>query len=221
MKDFKAVLVALNLINASTHLVEFFLVGVASVTRPFGILLAASLLTSYILKNLEDKKTHLIFNFSKYLIICAFLPALYLKFLFAKFGSPFAFFSVQGMWGREAADPMSTVALYIVPMLTLQSRPLVDYFDFLVFISFLLILILGTKKLKTSYWIYSMLVILIPASTGTLSSIPRYALSAIGVFILIGNYITLHPKLKPVLFTGFLALQVFLLVRFINGYWAG
>ena len=199
----------------------FFLAGVASVTRPFGILLIISLLTSYVFCNLKGSISQLLFSVLKYLLLCTFLPFLYFQFLSLKFGSPLIFFSVQSMWGREAADPISTFLRYIIPILTLQSRPLMDYFDILVFASFLLVLILGAKKLKTAYWIYSMLVILIPASTGTLSSIPRYSLSSIGVFILIANYVTLHPKFKPVLFTGFLAVQVFLLVRFINGYWAG
>lgn len=203
------------------YTLAFFLTSVSAVTRPFGILLAVALLTAYLISNIKYKNPIIFLDFSKHFLTAVFLPVIYLTFLLFKFQSPLTFFSVQGLWGREASDPISTIFSYIVPILTLEKRPLLDYLELFIFLSFLTILILGTKKIKTGYWIYSMLVILIPASTGTLSSIPRYAISSIGVFMLIGDYLTSHPKLRPFIFTGFLTLQILLLARFINGYWAG
>ncbi|MBI2327516.1 hypothetical protein HYU92_04320 [Candidatus Curtissbacteria bacterium] len=152
------------------------------------------------------------------------IPALfglviYSLYLFSKLNDPFKYLTSQTFWQRSISDPISTITSYIWATLVGEARPFNDYFDLFLTLSFLIILIAGVKKISSSLWIFSMLVILIPASTGTLTSMPRYLLSSLGVFIIVGSYLTLWPRLKIALWAISLAVQAILATRFITGYW--
>ena len=189
----------------------------ASLTRLFGIFLAISIAYSYF--------ANIKFKFNKIdarmlHIVVAFLGlAVYSLYLFANFNSPLKFLSVQSLWERSINDPFSTIFSYIWSLLTWQARPLNDYFDLFLTLIFLVILIAGIRKISSSLWIFSLLVILIPASTGTLTSMPRYLLASLGTFVIIGQYLETKPKLRLIIWTVLLTLQAILAVKFVNGYW--
>ncbi len=200
------------------YLLASIAVNLASITRTFGILLGISMIYSYMannnfsLKRVDKKLIAVLSGF--------FTFALYLLLLKFHQGDPLRFMNVQSLWQRSFTDPISTVASYIVSIIRLENRPIIDYLDLGLTLFFTLVLITGRRKIPSSLWIFSFLVILLPAATGTLTSMPRYMLSALGAFIIIGDFLERNPNYKMGYWAISLLLQIFLAVRFINGYWA-
>lgn len=142
---------------------------------------------------------------------------LYSFYLFLKFGDPFYFSTVESVWHRSFVNPVATMFSYFT--VNPFAKPFNDYLDITVTLGFLAILLIGFKKIPKSWWFYSLLVILLPASTGTLTSMPRYALSAFPVFILIAIYLENKTILKITVWGIFLIAQISLAILFVNGYW--
>lgn len=205
------------MLNRRNFLTAAIVVSLASLTRPVGITLAIALFYSYF--------TQIKFNIRKidkrvlYLLPSLFGFAVYSIYLWSKTNDPLRFLSVQSIWNRSVSDPISTIFSYFWAYLVRETRPVNDYFDLVVALIFLAILIIGRRKIPSSLWIFSVLVILIPASSQTLTSMPRYALSSLGAFTIVSKYLEEKPALKIPLWASMLTLQAFLLVRFINGYW--
>ena len=204
-------------LNNRKFLLASIAASVASLTRSVGVFLAVSIAYSYFAK--------MKFQFRKiswqllHIMVAFFGVILYGLYLFANFNAPLKFISVQSAWERQVSDPISTIFSYIWTVFIGERRPVNDYFDLLLTLLFLTILTVGVRKISSSLWIFSMLVILIPASTGTLTSMPRYLLASLGVFVILGQYLDNKPKFRFVIWTVFLTLQAILAVRFINGYW--
>lgn len=200
---------------------RFLIAGIAaslsSVTRLAGVSLVICIFYAYFaslqmnIRKVNQKILHLapsIFGISIYCI-----------YLFSKLDDPLKFITSQNLWERTVTDPISTVLSYLWAIITLEKRPFNDYLDLILTLLFLSVLVLGIKKISSSLWIFSILVILIPASTGTLTSMPRYLLSSLGVFIILGKYLSVRPRLKVIIWAISLFAQSILAVRFINGYW--
>lgn len=191
--------------------------SLASITRPTGAALIISVFYSYFATQLKIGK--LIDRKFLHIVPATFGLIVYSLYLFGKLNDPFKYLTSQTLWERVVTDPISTITSYIWAIWAGEARPINDYFDLFLTLLFVTILILGTKKIASSLWIFSMLVILIPASTGTLTSMPRYLLSSLGVFIILGKYLQDKPRLKITLWAISLAAQAILAVRFINGHW--
>lgn len=189
----------------------------ASITRLTGIVLTISIAYSYLsqFKFRLKKIDHGILL----VLLSASGLILYSLFLYTAYGDPFKYLSAQGFWQRQITDPISTHLSYIIPMLTGNRRPLNDYFDLAVTLLFLTILILGRKKIPSSLWIFSVLVILIPASSGTLTSMPRYVLASLGAYIILGQYFQNRRNLRIFIWSISLFAQAILAALFVNGYW--
>lgn len=142
---------------------------------------------------------------------------LYSLYLYLRFGDPFYFSTVESVWHRSFVNPVTTIYSYLA--VNTFAKPFNDYLDIAATLGFLVILGLGFRKIPKAWWIYSLLVVLLPASTGTLTSMPRYVLSAFPVFILLGIYLKDRQVLKMITWGAFLILQVALAVLFVNGYW--
>lgn len=200
---------------------RFFLsaifVSFASLTRFVGVALIISVFYNYfssISYKLRNVSTKILVPFTGIAGIFA-----YATLLFYRTNDPFKFITVQSLWQRSLNDPVSTIISYFWTFLTNASLPPDQYFDLGATLLFLSVLILGIKKISSSLWIFSVLVILIPASSGTLTSLPRYALGSLGAFIIVGSFLEDHPNLKLPLWAVALFLQVLFAVRFINGFW--
>lgn len=204
-------------LNRHSYLASSVSASLASLARPVGIILTLSLFYSYFaqikfdVRKIDKKFLHLIPS--------VFGFAIYVIYLWSKTNDPLRFLSVQSIWNRNVTDPISTILSYFWAYLVGEVRPVNDYFDLATTLIFLVILIAGRRKIPSSLWIFSVLVILIPAASGTLTSMPRYVLSSLGAFIIIGKYLEEKPALKIPLWASMLFAQAFLLVRFINGYW--
>ena len=208
---------AFYFLNKKRFLLASLAVSFASLTRLVGASLIISVVYCYLstvnlnLKKLDRNLLHV--------SVAAFGFAAYVIFLFAKLNDPFKFLTSQISWERSITDPISTIISYFWAIATGEFRPVNDYFDLSLTVLFLTVLILGIKKIPSSMWIFSMLVILIPSSTGTLTSMPRYLLSSLGAFIVIGKFLEGKPRLKIAVWSISLIVQSILAVRFINGHW--
>lgn len=204
-------------LSKRAYLVAAISSSLASLTRPLGIILIIPLFYGYFahrqfhLKRVDRKLLHI--------FIALFGFAVYSLYLFAHFNDPVKFLSIQSSWERQVTDPISNLISYLWAFLRGESRPFNDYSDFGLTILFLVILILGIKRIPATWWIFSMLVILIPVSGGTLTSMPRYLLSTLGAFIILGQYLEKHPNLKLPLWTISLVAQAVAAIRFISGFW--
>src|SRR3989338_7497648 len=204
-------------INQKKILQAALVIIFASLTRSIGMALILSLVYNYFssisftIKNVSKKVL--------YLLPITLGAALYITYLFYKLNNPFGFISVQTLWLRNINDPISTIIGNVWIIFTNPNAPFDQYTDLLITLIFLSLLIFGVRKISSSLWIFSMLVILIPASTGTLTSMPRYVLASLGVFVILGQLLEENPHLKLPLWATSLFLQAIFATRFISGYW--
>lgn len=198
------------------YLIASLAINLSSLTRLLGAALVLSFFYKYFshLNSAKIKFDHQIL----YPLLSALGIIVYSIYLMIEVGNPFEFASVQALWGREIADPVTTILAYSWSFM-FGIKPFMDYLDFSLTVLFLTVLIAGRKKISSSLWIFSMLAILIPASSSTLTSMPRYLLSSIGAFIIVGKYLEEKPFLKKPIWAISLALQVILYTRFLNGFW--
>lgn len=194
-----------------------FIIILASLTRFIGIFLIVSLFYTFF-ASIKFKASKLNATFVGLFI--SFFGVFIFAIMTKMAGGHFLQFLLsQSFWQRQPSDPLSTIFSYMWSFVTLQHRPPNDYLDFALSVAFIGLLIWGKRKIPSSLWIFSTLAILIPASTGTLSSIPRYGLASLGSFVIIGKTLESYPKLKVPFWTASLLLQAVLAILFINGYW--
>jgi len=211
------VVLAFRFLNEKKFLFASVCASLASLTRLVGVLLTISIVYSYLanikfnLRKMDKYTLHIIISFFGFTVYCLYL--------FAKFRDPFKFLTSQSFWQRQISDPVSTIAFYIWRVATEGSLPLNVYFDLGLTLLFLTLLVFGIKKIPSSLWIFSTLVILIPASSGTLTSMPRYLLSSLGTFIILGIFFENKFALRVCIWTASLIAQAILATLFVNGYW--
>ncbi|MEX2028836.1 MAG: hypothetical protein WD988_05045 [Candidatus Curtissbacteria bacterium] len=183
----------------------------AGATRLVGIFLIIPFIWAYIksVKKIDLKILLLPLSISGFI--------LYSLYLYLKFGDPLYFSTVQSVWHRSYVNPISTIWSYIT--VSPFNKPFNDYLDVASTLGFLLILAFGFKRIPRSWWLFSLFAILLPASTGTLTSMPRYVLAAFPVFILMGIYLKDRTALKAITWGIFLTMQTALAILFVNGFW--
>ncbi len=198
---------------------RFFWAGaaasLAAITRVVGVFLVFAIIWSY-LQSID-------FDFKKinYKILAIPLSitsiAAYCAYLYHNFKDPFYFFSVQQTWHRSLTNPFITIYSYLSQ--NLASKPFNDYLDVAVTVLFLILLVWGVKKIPIGWWLFATLTIVIPASTSTLTSMPRYALSSVPTFIIMADLLKNNQLLQILIWGSFLVIQVALAIMFVNGYW--
>ena len=196
------------------YLKAALLVGLASLTRLVGIALSLSVAlefakeTSWNFKKISNKLLIIFVSLVPFLAYCAYL--------FNKFKDPFYFLTVQSTWHRQLTNPAQTVYEYISTVQ--RNKPFNDNLDVFLTLFFIVVLVLGRKKISVSLWIFSALAILIPSASGTLTSMPRYLLASLGVFIILGSYLE-AKKIKYLVWSASLLGQIALTIMFVNGHW--
>jgi len=78
-------------------------------------------------------------------------------------------------------------------------------------------LVVFFRKMRLSYWIFSVSALLLGTLTGTFSSMPRYVLISI-IFLLPSLIIQFRKYVRPFVFAS-IGLGVYLVMLFIRGYW--
>ena len=218
--------------------------GIASATRIVGIFvmvgLALGILITIVINLLETKKKVIkviasqFFKLSvneKTSLFCIALGALgmlgYMLYLWYTFNDPLYFAHVQSEFGAGREERLVLLpqtlwrGLKIIMSVPLDIRFL-TYFQELFFTCLVLMgLLVGFRKkvvMPYSWLIYALLAVLLPTTTGTLSSMPRYVLVAFPFFVILAQLQL--PKLARYTIYGISgALLLWNTMVFIQGYW--
>ena len=150
----------------------------------------------------------------------------YMFYLQLNFGDALFFWHAQPVFGaaREGGRiilPPQVLWRYI-KILTSVSPGQLSFFipltELVSTVSAVMILIFARRKnIRTSYLIYSWPSLVLPALTGTLSSMPRYVLIIFPVFIYLG--LIKHKSIKLLLLYAFFLLLITFTVLFTRGHW--
>ncbi len=203
------------------------LAALASATRIFGLLLLPVFIVELYLK---VKSKEILFRseqFTKAIIGILLAPVgalLYMLYLRFEFDNPLYFLTSQPFFGAERVSSglvllPQVLFRYFKIFLTVPFNTLPFLNAFLEFIFTLIpltLLILLFKKIRLSYFIFILGSLILPTLTGTLSSMPRYALVLFLIMPLLVKFSGQYFKLVAV---SFIILQIILVSLFVRGYW--
>lgn len=205
-----------------------FLGALASATRIVGIFLLLALFIEFYIQRIKGKKlkSGLLNEFKRGagIFLIPFGLVSYMVYLGNIVGDSLAFIHSQPAFGanRSGSEIIllpQVIFRYVKIFLTVPSAnydfwiAVLEFFSFAIVIGSLLIF---WKKIRMSYLIFSLLAIIAPTLTGTLSSMPRYILVAFPVFIMLGS---LENKLVRFLLLSIsLILLTVLTALFTRGY---
>jgi hypothetical protein len=135
-------------------------------------------------------------------------------------GDPLAFSHVQSHWGRHFAPPWVAFYNSIHIMSTSSSAVTIvnQFFELSFTLLMIGILIAGIRRLRPSYSIYMALSILIPMSTASLMSMPRFALVLFPMFAVMALWGE-RPTVHNAIVSFSLPLLGLYTVLFANWYW--
>lgn len=190
---------------------NFFLAGLialaAALTRPPGFLLFLPLLMEFIVA----KRKRAIFLVS--LLLPLLGPLIYFSFHALWYGNFFAFFTVEDAWGRAFVFNASHFEI-------LSRAGWVNIgMDIFFLLSGMVSALFVAGKVRLSYGIYMLAMILLALGTGTLLSIGRFVLVLFPMYLLFSRFQNTYLKLG-IAFASILLLAFYTLL-FVNGYWAG
>ncbi len=204
---------------------KWWLAGVlgclASATRLIGIILLLALIIEW--KEQIKKKRYL--KDLSWLILIPLGLFSYMSYLWKNVQDPLFFFHAQPAFGANRSGGR-LVLIYQVIWRYLKiffTVPVKSYdfwiaiLEFVMAISFLYLAIISYFKVRKSYGLFSILIIILPTLTGTFSSIPRYVLPAFSVFILIGCI--KNNKIYNTVVVLSLLLSIILTALFTRGWW--
>lgn len=199
--------------------------------RPNGILLAIPFAIEYLMFfkdfGLRNWKSFLKENY-RTLLTPAAAPlgtCAYFSFLYFTTGNFFAYFEAIEWWGRKSISLWNFLQLTWDRLIHFQELPLHGFYnskiDFTFGLIFLLSILIFGKKLRPSYALYSLAIILLPQLNGQTMSLTRYLSVSFPHFILLGILSRKKPlvgwlvSLVSILFLSIFALQAY------NWYWVG
>lgn len=148
--------------------------------------------------------------------------ASYMTYLALTVGNPLAFFSAQADWGKaNPTSPVTTLINYFTALTTEFSfdlTHLVVWIEVLVTLSlwYLLYLTIRKKLYPPAYLVYCFGNLAMPLLTGSLGSMPRFALAS---FPLLAVIPTLPPPSRRLLSFLMLLAGMIGTILFIRGYW--
>lgn len=222
-------LVVLSLLFArkKQYLLAGIFAAIASATRVTGILLWPVLLIE-LYQDLRDKelrvKTAAFFKALTGLILTPLGLVLYMFFLKFQYNNPLYFLTAQPAFGAQrSAEPfvlLPQVLFRYAKMMVSVPVASLQYLNVILELSFTLIplalLVLLYKRIRLSYLFFMTACLLVPTLTGTLSSMPRYALMG---FLLLPVVAQVSQKHFKLLIGILILLQIILVSLFVRGYW--
>lgn len=216
---------------------HFFLASIfamlSSLTKIQGVFLIIPFLFSFIeLKG--NGKLRLKMNFKNLLL--SFSPIygilIYAGYLFITYGDPFYFYHTQEAFGaNRTSQNIVFLPQVLFRYLKIFTTAQVNFqywialLEFLIFSVVLAVLIFELFRLiknkrmqlnELSINLYSISVLILPTLTGTLSSIPRYALVSFGFFFTLAKIKNITYKILLVII--FAVMHIILFVSFIKGF---
>jgi len=215
--------------------------GLAAATRLVGIFLIPALLLELLQQNMASNKslrtqlysTQFYIQFFKknlkqiMIILLSSLGLLsYMAYLQLNFNDPLYFFHVQSEFGGGRQESLvvlpQVVWRYLKIFITYRPFDL-KYFVFVQEFVFTTLAYLGVllaaKKVRWSWTIFSLFAITLPTLTGTFSSMPRYVLVALPLFVLAGTYLSKKSKIWLFFLVASGLLLLCNTILFIQGYW--
>jgi hypothetical protein len=198
----------------------------AALTRVEGVLMAVPFLIEWGIALYESRGEWFkwpVDTVVKPLIGIALMPlglASYMAYLWVLRGDPLYFSHVQAHWDRYLAPPWVSFE-HSIRMITGNYAPQ-TVADQLLEVTFtvlmLAVLVLGFRRLRPSYIAYMAISILVPLSTSSLMSMPRFALVLFPMFVLFGLW-GAKPTVHNIIVAFSLPLLGLFTVLFADWYW--
>ncbi len=211
--------------NKDKFIIAGIFAALSSATKVQGSLLFLYLLIELIYRYKDGvlKKTEVVLKGVISLILSLTGIASYMFYLGKHFGNPIYFLTSQPAFGAARSSlPIITLPQvfyrYIKMLITVNPGNISFWNSLLeltVTVVLVGVLIYSFKKIKFSYWVFVLLAVIMPTLTGTLSSMPRYALLAFPLFPLAAKF---NKGFKYIIIAQVL-LGVILTALFIRGYW--
>ncbi|HYZ17031.1 MAG TPA: mannosyltransferase family protein, partial [Candidatus Acidoferrum sp.] len=198
----------------------------AALTRSEGVLLAAPFAIEWIVAAREggwEFFRYWLANVVRPLAGITLVPlglACYMGYLWVLQGDPLLFSHVQRHWGRELAPPWVSVinAFHKIAHSHAQQTVSTQVQELAFTALMIAVLLIGIRRLRPSYTVYMALSILVPMSTSSLMSMPRFALVLFPMFALFGLWGS-----RPAINNAYVAFSLPLLglftVLFADWYW--
>lgn len=203
----------------------------STLTRLAGISLILGLLLEWYIQNKDLVKEKGKF-LTKFLV--SIFPALllnicgliiYMLYLKIYHDDPFLFQKSLSAWNQENfVTPLQVLYRYLKIFLSVSPKLLIFWIALLEFVSFISYFILGIyifKKIRSSYGLYMLTMILLVSFTGTLAGTPRYLLHTFPAFLGLAIIFEKYKKLKIILYLLGLILGLILTGLFTRGYFVG
>jgi len=167
----------------------------ASLTRVVGIFLGLALLIEWLIKKGSWSIKGII-----YFIVSIFGFLSYLLFLKVNFNNPWLFIKSLSLWEKNKFILFPQTFWRYLKMLTMINLGWDKYYlvvlELIAACLFLYLLIISFRKIKWSYFIFSCGCFLLPLSTGTFSSLPRYVLILFPLFIILAELLHKNKSLN-------------------------
>lgn len=208
---------SIYLLRKQKFLLASFVIAVATATRLAGLFLIAV----YLIEVYKSNKK----NNYLWILLTPLGILIYMYFLHQNFGNAFYFFGSAGEFGT-GRDVTKIVLfpqiIYRYIKMFLSINPLSLSFlnitlEFIFTLLPLVYLITLFKKMRFSYWIFSLFTLLIGTLNGTFTSMPRYIIPSM---MFMFPYIAMQQKInfrKIAIFSGLL--MIVLAMMFVRGYW--
>jgi hypothetical protein len=193
----------------------------ASMTRPTGIALMPAMAAGVLWNSWQGRTRPRAAMLGLLLIPVGLL--LFMLILYVKVGDPLAFVAAHGAWGRSSAPPHRAVVAALSAMDWSLPRDLVRTITFLDAASALLFLALPLLlfgRCDPALPIYSLLLILVPLSTGSVKSMMRLESVAFPAFFALARLGANRTADRAIVFASALFLGLFNLL-FANWFWVG
>lgn len=188
-----------------------------SLTKVVGFIIFVPLLMEYLLVNYSKLKTNLK-KTAKDLATLLIAPAgllSYMLYLYLRFNDPLAFYHTQTSWKREFTTIFSTLSnsqVYYAPFFKIL------YLGAVIFAA--IVIIYGIiSKIRPSYTIYSICMLITYLSFQNLDSIPRYIASIFPLYIFLAKIGSKNKFIDNLITLLFIMLLSLLTIMFVNGYW--
>lgn len=208
---------SIYLLRKQKFLLAAIVIAVATATRLAGLFLIAVYL-------IEVYKSSKKINYL-WVLLTPLGILFYMYFLHQNFGNALYFFGSSGEFGT-GRDVTRIVLfpqiIYRYIKMFLSINPLSLSFlnislEFIFTLGPLVYLITLFKKMRFSYWIFSLFTLLIGTLNGTFTSMPRYIIPSM---MFMFPYIALQQKIKfKNIIVGSAILMIILTMLFIRGYW--
>ncbi len=198
------------LIRKQKYFLASLVISLASITRPYGILLLLPLLISYFqARKWQISKIN--WQFFSFLMPILSLGA-YAYYCYIQTGDFLAFLHAQAQWSRQLSWPWQSILepLHFIGYVT----PVEKLFTVLSIV----ILLFSFKLLPLTLAIWANIVNLIPLFSGTVISNLRYIL-IFPIFIVLTIMSYKKPTLERMILAFFLMLQVLLFSAWCQFYW--